>query len=160
MYIFVSTGKFPVSTLVRVFVGTLWCVLHTKHFNLRGHFRGHLRVHSRVHFREHLRERVRGSNFAVRVLYACLTRDTDIVLFLRAPKSTWEIKKTEEKAFVLRCPLICFSPHLLNPHLQHSNSPITILFGKSPENNSIINFHAHMYHPNGKNDTSNSRRFP
>ena len=44
-----------------------------KKLNLRGHFRGHLRVHSRVHFREHFRERVRGSNFTVRVLCACLT---------------------------------------------------------------------------------------
>ena len=58
MYIFVSTGnfpvstrKFPVSTLVGVFVGILWCVLHRTSLNLRGHFRGHLRVHSRGHFR-------------------------------------------------------------------------------------------------------------
>ena len=54
-------------------MGTLWYVLHRKSLNLRGHFRGHLRVHSRVHFREHFRERVRGSNFAVRVLCACLS---------------------------------------------------------------------------------------
>ena len=74
MHIFVSTGKFPVSTLVGVFVGTLWCILHRKNLNLRGHFRGHLRVHSRGHFREHFRERVRGSNFAVRVLCAFLTK--------------------------------------------------------------------------------------
>ena len=79
MYIFVSTGKFPVgtgkfpvSTLVGVFVGILWCVLHRKSLNLRGHFRGHFRVHSRGRFREHFRERVRGSNFAVRVLCAFL----------------------------------------------------------------------------------------
>ena len=49
------------STLVGVFVGTLWCVLHTESLNLRGHFRGHLRGHSRVHFREHLRKTVRMS---------------------------------------------------------------------------------------------------
>ena len=67
-----STRKFPVSTLVGVFVGILWCVLHRTSLNLRGHFRGHLRVHSRGHFREHFRERVRGSNFAVRVLCAFL----------------------------------------------------------------------------------------
>ena len=80
MYIFVSTGKFPVSTgnfpastLVGVFVGALWCALHRKSLNLRGHFRGHLRGHSRGHFREDFRERVRGSNFAVRVLCALLT---------------------------------------------------------------------------------------
>ena len=80
MYIFVSTGKipvgtgkFPVSTLVGVFVGILWCVLHRKSLNLRGHFREHFRVHSRGRFREHFRERVRGSNFAVRVLCAFLT---------------------------------------------------------------------------------------
>ena len=40
-------------------MGTLWCVLHTKKLNLRGH-RGDLRVHSRVHFYEHFRERLRG----------------------------------------------------------------------------------------------------
>ena len=70
----VSAGKikFPVSTLVGVFAGILWCVLHRKRLNLLGHFRGHLRVHSRAHFHEHFRERVRGSNFAVRVLCACL----------------------------------------------------------------------------------------
>ena len=80
MYIFVSTEKFPVSTrqfpvstLVGVFVGILWCILHRTSLNLRGHFRGHLRVHSRGHFREHFRERVRGSNFAVRVLCAFLS---------------------------------------------------------------------------------------
>ena len=47
--------------------------------NLGGHFRGHLRVHSRVHLREHFRERVRGSNFAVRVLCACLKRTSSLV---------------------------------------------------------------------------------
>ena len=47
-------------------------ILYRRNLNFRGHFRGHLRVHSRVHFREHFRERVRGSNFAVRVLCACL----------------------------------------------------------------------------------------
>ena len=80
MYISVSTGKFPVSTgkfpvstgKGVVFVGTLKCVLHRQSLSLRGHFRGHLRVHSCVHFREHFRKRVRGSNFAVRVLCACL----------------------------------------------------------------------------------------
>ena len=79
MYIFVSTGKFsvstgefPMSTLVGVFVGILWGVLHRKYLSLRGHFRGHLRVLSRGHFREHFRERVRGSNFAVRMLCAFL----------------------------------------------------------------------------------------
>ena len=34
--------------------------------------------------------------------------------FLEGPESTWEIQKTEEKAFFLRYPL-------LNPHLWHSN---------------------------------------
>ena len=71
----VSTGNFPVSTLVGVFVGTLWCALHRRSLNHRRHFRGHLRVHSRGHFREHFRESVRGSNFAVRVLCALLIRD-------------------------------------------------------------------------------------
>ena len=76
----VSTGKLPVSTgksrehsrgSLR---GDPQCVLHRQSLNLRGHFRGHLRVHPRAHFREHFRERVRGSNFAVRVLCACLIR--------------------------------------------------------------------------------------
>ena len=71
MYIFVSTGNFPVSTgnfPVSTLVGVFVCLS----LNLRGHFRGRLRVHSRVHFREHFRGRVRGSNFAVRVLCAFL----------------------------------------------------------------------------------------
>ena len=55
-----------------------WCVLHRKRLNLRGHFRGHLCVHSRVHFREHFRERVCGSNFAVRVLCAFLTKSPSV----------------------------------------------------------------------------------
>ena len=59
-----SRGSFRGDPLVRF--------AQKKNLNLRGHFRGHLRVHSRVHFREHFRERVRGSNFAVRVLCACL----------------------------------------------------------------------------------------
>ena len=37
------------------------------------------------------------------------------------PNSTWEIQKTEAKAFFLRYPLICLNLHLLNPHLRHSN---------------------------------------
>ena len=78
--------NFSVSTLVGVFVGTLWCALHRKSLNLRGHFRGHFCVHSRGHFREHFRERVRGSNFAVRVLCALLTLCWNIwfICFLRS----------------------------------------------------------------------------
>ena len=73
-------------TLVGVFVGILWCVLHRKSLSLRGHFRGHLRVHSRGHFREHFRERVRGSNFAVRVLCAFLTLRDPLKDFPKGPK--------------------------------------------------------------------------
>ena len=67
VHISVCTVKFPVSTVVGVFLGTPWCV-YTEILNFRGHFCGHLRVH----FREHFRERVRGSNLAVRVLCAFL----------------------------------------------------------------------------------------
>ena len=94
MYIFVSTGNFPVSTgnfpvstLVGAFVGTLWCALHRKSLNLHGHFRGHLRVHSRGHFREHFRERVRGSNVAVRVLCALLSPGSQ--MFPRILRNLW-----------------------------------------------------------------------
>ena len=69
------TVKFPVSTVVGVFVGTRGA-FHTEILDFRGHFCGNLRVHSRVHSREHFcehfRERLRGSNLAVRVLWPFL----------------------------------------------------------------------------------------
>ena len=42
--------------------------------------------------------------------------------FPEGAKSTWEIQKTQEKAFFLRCPQICLNPHLVNPHLGHPKS--------------------------------------
>ena len=42
--------------------------------------------------------------------------------FPEGAKSTWEIRKRRKKAFFLRYPQICLSPHLLNPHLRHSNN--------------------------------------
>ena len=38
---FCEHWKFPVSTLVGVFVGTFWCVLHRKNLSLREHFRAY-----------------------------------------------------------------------------------------------------------------------
>ena len=51
-------------------MGTLWCALHRKSLNLRGHFRGHFRVHSRGHFREHFRE---SEDFSLLVAFLLVT---------------------------------------------------------------------------------------
>ena len=43
-------------------------------------------------------------------------------LFRRARTAPEKSRKRRKKAFFLRYPRICLNPHLLNPHLRHSNS--------------------------------------
>ena len=42
-------------------------------------------------------------------------------LFRRVRRASGKSGKRRKKAFFLRYPQICLSPHLLNPHLRHSN---------------------------------------
>ena len=44
-------------------------------------------------------------------------------IFQRAQTALGKSRKWRKKAFFIRYPLICLNPHLLNPHLRHSNSP-------------------------------------
>ena len=43
-------------------------------------------------------------------------------LFRRVQRAPGKPRKRRKKAFFLRYPQICLSPHLLNPHLRHSKS--------------------------------------
>ena len=42
-------------------------------------------------------------------------------LFRRVRRAPGKSRKRRKKAFFLRYPRICLNPHLLNPHLRHSN---------------------------------------
>ena len=42
-------------------------------------------------------------------------------LFRRVRRAPGKSRKRRKKAFFLRYPQICLNPHLLNPHLRHSN---------------------------------------
>ena len=42
-------------------------------------------------------------------------------LFRRVRKAPGKSRKRRKKALILRYPQICLNPHLLNPHLRHSN---------------------------------------
>ena len=44
-----------------------------------------------------------------------------LALFRRARRAPGKSRKRRKKAFFLRYPRICLNPHLLNPHLRHSN---------------------------------------
>ena len=44
-------------------------------------------------------------------------------LFRRVRRAIGKSRKRRKKAFFLRYPRISLNPHLLNPHLQHSNCP-------------------------------------
>ena len=59
--------------------------------------------------------------------FICLFRP-----FLEGPKSTWEIRKMQEKAFLLRYPPICLNPHVLNPYLRHPKQRRWHFFGTHP----------------------------
>ena len=43
-------------------------------------------------------------------------------LFRSVRRAPGKSRKRRKKAFFLRYPQICLNPHLLNPHLRHSNS--------------------------------------
>ena len=112
VYILVSTGKFPVSPLVGVFVGTLLYVLHRQSLSLRGHFRRHLLVHSCAYFREHFHERVRRSDFAVRVLCAFLSEGAPGGAKRRWPSSVHTAFRADKQGGKLRGPAsILFTSH-------------------------------------------------
>ena len=44
-----------------------------------------------------------------------------LALFRRVRRAPGKSRKRRKKAFFLRYPQICSNPHLLNPHLRHSN---------------------------------------
>ena len=52
-------------------------------------------------------------------------------LFRRVRRAPGKSRKRRKKAFFLRYPQISLNPHLLNPHLRHSNFDSAQLFGDS-----------------------------
>ena len=53
-------------------------------------------------------------------------------LFRRARRAPGKSRKRRKKAFFLRYPQICLNPHLLNPHLRHSNFFFSLFCSLSP----------------------------
>ena len=64
--------------------------------------------------------------------------------FPEGAKSTLKIRKTEEKAFFLRYPRISLNPHLLNPHLRHSNLDFELRTALCRRNLWIFPPHVHV----------------
>ena len=56
-------------------------------------------------------------------------KSAEIAVFRRVRGAPGKSRKRIKKAFFLRYPQICLSPHLLNPHLQHSKGKHGANFG-------------------------------